>query len=102
MLNKAYGRTFVAEDTVSNGHCFIARRVKQAILERLTELISMTFIARVKHVSQNTVVRALRTFETKTVTSTDTFPEVQFFDEFKSVKRVADAMSFIMTGKLIN
>lgn len=93
---KACGRTFLAEDTVSDRHCFVARRVKQAILELLTKSISMSLIARLKHVSPTTVVRALRSFKAKTVTPTDTLPKVLCFDEFKSVKRVAGAMSFVM------
>lgn len=93
---KACNRTFLAEDTVSDRHCFIARRVKQAIIELLTEPISMSLIARFKHVSPTTVVRALRSFETKKVCSTATLPEVVCFDEFKSVKGVAGAMSFVM------
>lgn len=62
----------------------------------MTEPISISLIARLKHVSPTTVVRALRSFETKTVTPKDTLPEVLCFDEFKSVKRVAGAMSFVM------
>lgn len=93
---KACGRTFLAEDTITDRHCFISRRVKQAILELLSEPISMSFISRTKHVSPTTVVRALRSFETKSVCPTDTLLEVLCFDEFKSVKRVAGVMSFVM------
>lgn len=89
-------RTFLAEDTVSDRHCFIARRVTLAILNLLTEPLSMALIARLKHVSPATVTRALRSFETKKVCATATLPEVLCVDEFKSVKQVAGAMSFVM------
>ncbi|WP_270268165.1 helix-turn-helix domain-containing protein, partial [Enterococcus avium] len=70
---KHCGKTFLAEDSVSDRRCSIARRVKQAILELLSEPLSMSLIARMKHISPTTVIRI-----------------------FKSVKNVSGAMSFVM------
>lgn len=95
-LCKDCGRTFLAEDTITDRHCVIGRRVKQAILELLTEPISMATISRMKHVSPTTVVRALRSFKTNKAYPQMAFPEVLCLDEFHSVKEAAGAMSFVM------
>ena len=93
---KHCGKTFLAEDSVSDRRCSIARRVKQAILELLSEPISMSLIARMKHISPTTVIRILRSLRPKTVSLNQPLPEVVCFDEFKSVKNVSGAMSFVM------
>lgn len=42
---KHCGKIFLTEDSVSDCHCFIVCRVKQAVLERLSEPHSMSLIA---------------------------------------------------------
>ncbi|MEQ7177380.1 helix-turn-helix domain-containing protein, partial [Enterococcus avium] len=64
---KHCGKTFLAEDSVSDRRCSIARRVKQAILELLSEPLSMSLIARMKHISPTTVIRILCSLRPKTV-----------------------------------
>lgn len=93
---KTCGKTFVAETSVADRHCSIARRVKLAVTEKLTQPLSMSMVARMKHVSPTTVLRVLHSFEKKQVAPNASLPEVLCFDEFKSVKRVSGAMSFIM------
>lgn len=95
-LCKECGRTFLAEDTITDRHCVIGRRVKQAILELLTEPISMATISRMKHVSPTTVVRTLHSFKTNNACPTISLPEVLCLDEFRSVKEATGAMSFVM------
>lgn len=52
---KTCGRTFIAETSVADRHCSIARRVKLAIAEKLSQPLSMSMIAHMKHVSPTTV-----------------------------------------------
>ncbi|WP_280739522.1 MULTISPECIES: ISL3 family transposase, partial [unclassified Enterococcus] len=93
---KSCGQTFLAEDTITDRHCWISNRVKLSIAERLTEPLTMSFISRLKHVSVTTVLRVLhRFYETKPPQNSD-LPIVLCMDEFKSVKNVAGSMSFIM------
>ena len=56
----------------------------------------MSLIARMKHISPTTVIRILRNLRPKTVSLNQPLPEVVCFDEFKSVKNVSGAMSFVM------
>ena len=56
----------------------------------------MSLIARMKHISPTTVIRILRSLRPKTVSLNQPLPEVVCFDEFKSVKNVSGAMSFVM------
>ena len=55
---KHYGKTFLAEDSVSDRRCSIARRVKQAVLE----LLNVN-----EPLSPTTVIRMLRSLRPKTV-----------------------------------
>lgn len=93
---KACQRTFLAVDSISDRHCSIARKVKLGILDLLTHPFSLKAIAQLKHVSPSTVLRVMRSFSSRTVCPTRSLPEVLCFDEFKSVKQVAAAMSFVM------
>lgn len=56
----------------------------------------MSLIARMKHISPTTVIRILRSLRPKTISLSQLLPEVVCFDEFKSVKNVSGAMSFVM------
>lgn len=93
---KTCGKTSIAETSVADRHCSIARRVKLAIAEKLSQPLSMSMVARLKHVSPTTVLRVLHSFQPKQLSSNTSLPEVLCFDEFQSVKRVSGAMSFIM------
>ncbi|MDH6363688.1 transposase [Enterococcus sp. PF1-24] len=58
---KSCGQTFLAEDTITDRHCWISNRVKLSIAERLTEPLMMGFISHLKHVS----VMQLKLFDCK-------------------------------------
>ncbi|MBH8397522.1 transposase, partial [Klebsiella pneumoniae] len=51
---------------------------------------------RMKHISPTTVIRILRSLRPKTISLSQLLPEVVCFAEFKSVKNVSGAMSFVM------
>ncbi|MBP2099872.1 ISL3 family transposase [Enterococcus rivorum] len=94
-LCKSCNRSFLAESTLTERHCTIARRVKLSIAEKLKENTSMTGIARAKHVSTTTIYRVLKNFYTPLSQKKKTLPTVLCFDEFKSVKESSGAMSFV-------
>ncbi|MBP2100499.1 ISL3 family transposase [Enterococcus rivorum] len=95
-LCKSCNRSFLAESTLTERHCTIARRVKLSIAEKLKENTSMTGIARTKHVSITTIYRVLKDFYTPLSQKKKTLPTVLCFDEFKSVRASVGAMSFIL------
>ncbi|WP_439897798.1 hypothetical protein [Enterococcus faecium] len=56
----------------------------------------MTEIARQKNISTSSVYRVMKRFYRPLNPFKQTLPKVLCFDEFKSVRSVASAMSFIM------
>lgn len=97
-LCKACDRTFIAETSLVNKHCFISNPIKNTIAFELAETQSMTAIAKRVSVSPNTVIRHLVTTGESLEPSRFELPEHLSFDEFKSVKEAAGAMSFIFTN----
>lgn len=99
-LCKYCNRSFLAESCLTERRCSIARRVKLSIAEKLRENTSMTGVSRIKHVSTTTIYRVLKTLSKPFLQKKKSLPEVLCFDEFKSVRASAGAMSFVlMDGK---
>ncbi|MCB5956207.1 transposase [Enterococcus sp. CWB-B31] len=88
-------RTFVAQTTVVEKGCKIARKVKLSIAQRLTQVTGMTEIARQKNVSLSSVYRVMKQFYEPKKMGQLTLPNV-----FKSVKQVSGAMSFLENRQL--
>ncbi|HFU5894974.1 ISL3 family transposase [Enterococcus sp. AZ152] len=93
---KTCQRTFIANTPVAEKHCFISQKVRWSVVTRLKENTSMTEIARQKNISTSSVYRVMKRFCHPLNPFKQTLPKVLCFDEFKSVRGVASAMSFIM------
>ena len=87
--------TFTAETPLVNQHCFISNPIKSTIAMELKETQSMTLIAKHLFVSPSTVIRVLRQVGKSLETKQAYLPEHLSIDEFKSVKQVSGAMSFL-------
>ncbi|AXY24639.1 ISL3 family transposase [Suicoccus acidiformans] len=100
-LCKACGRSFTAKTSIVNPDCYITNQVKQQIMDRATRVTCETDIAKDTFVSLNTVRRVIHeTARAIRIRSTEQLPEHLSFDEFKSVKSVKAAMSFICCDTL--
>ncbi|EFU72817.1 ISL3 family transposase [Enterococcus faecium] len=93
---KACQRTFVADTSVAKKHCFISEKVRWSVVTRLKRNTSMTEIAAQKNLSVSSVYRIMKRFYRPLNPFRTTLPKVLCFDEFKSVRGVSGAMSFIM------
>lgn len=86
--------------------CFISNNTKHSIANDLTKKISEKDIAINNNVSPNTVERVIDSYYSAQKLYKNYLPKVLFFDEFKSVKSAAGAMSFQMcngeNGKIID
>lgn len=87
--------TFVGKSPLIDEHCFISTKVKQAIAVDLQDKISITDIAKKNRVSTTTAYRVFDKFYQLKKAEFNYLPQVLLFDEFKSVKGVASALSFI-------
>lgn len=88
-------RTFIAKTALTNKGCFISNDVKISIIDKLVDIISMKTIAKDHYVSSNTVIRVLRSTESKT--NKNFLPKKIAIDEFKSTKKVDASMSVNIT-----
>uniref|UniRef100_UPI0035E41776 transposase n=1 Tax=Enterococcus durans TaxID=53345 RepID=UPI0035E41776 len=80
-------------------HCLCvvpSRIIHWSVIARLKESTSITEIARQKNISTSSVYRVMKRFYRPLNPFKQTLPKVLCFDEFKSVRSVASAMSFIM------
>ncbi|MHC5216425.1 ISL3 family transposase [Enterococcus sp. LJL128] len=93
---KACQRTFVADTSVAQKHCFITEKVRWSIVTRLKKNTSMTEITHQKNLSVSSVYRVMKQFYRPINPFRTHLPKVLCFDEFKSVRSVTHAMSFIM------
>ena len=82
---KTCQRTFVADTSVAEKHCFIRQKVRWSVVTRLKENTSMTEIARQKNLSTSSIYRFYRLLNP----FKQTFPKILCFDEFKSIRSVA-------------
>lgn len=93
---KDCGRSFTAKSPVVAAHCFISNAVKQKIMNLATRVQPETMMAKDTNVSTHTVRRVIRqTASQIRVRPTHQLPVHISLDEFKSVKSVDAAMSFI-------
>ena len=76
--------------------CFISEKVRWSVVTRLKKNTSMTEIAAQKNLSVSSVYRIMKRFYRPLNPFRTTLPKVLCFDEFKSVRGVSGAMSFIM------
>jgi transposase len=100
LLCKHCNSTFVSETKILDRNCYISNITKRAIAIDGSKKSSEKDIARSNDVSHSTVNRILSRFEAYSEPSIDYLPEHLSFDEFKSVKNSAGAMSFIYTDAL--
>jgi transposase len=87
--------TFIAKTNIVSPYCFISNSIKNKIIVDLTDVKPFKSVAKDNDVSINTV---LRTFHNAYSTYRPDFnylPSVLSCDEFKSVKSVDSAMSFV-------
>lgn len=95
-LCKQCNQTFIAHTNIVNKHCHISKATKLAISLEAKEKISEKDIARRFNVSHVTVNRVINSHFTDYIPNKEFLPKVLCFDEFKSTKDCAGAMSFIM------
>ncbi|UXR34039.1 ISL3 family transposase [Staphylococcus simulans] len=96
-------KTFTAQTSIVDSHCFITNRVKLAIQHRLTRVQSELDIANDCSVSPSTVKRYLHKLsQSLTVKPSSGLPRHISIDEFKSVKNVTTAMSFLFVNNETN
>jgi transposase len=98
--------TFILETNIVNKNCFISNNTKLAISISAKEKISEKDIAKIHNVSHSTVNRIINSFYDYYKPNYNFLPKHLCFDEFKSVKSAAGAMSFIFcnsdTGQIID
>ena len=93
---KSCHKTFVADSLVAEKHCFISQKVRWSVVTRLKKNTSMTEIAYQKNISVSSVYRIMKKFYRSLNPLKQSLPKTLCFDEFKSVRSVSSAMSFIM------
>lgn len=90
-------KSCTAKTSIVQSHCFISQRVKQMVAAQATQTVSEAHIAKELNVSTTTVRRTISEFASEIrIRPTHALPNHLSFDEFKSVKSVDAAMSFIM------
>lgn len=94
-LCKECDATFVAETSLVQRHCQISNLIVQQIALELQKEQSMTTIAKRLGVSVTTVIRVLLRTAAALNPTRQHLPTVLCIDEFKSVKHVSGAMSFL-------
>lgn len=94
-LCKHCGATFTAETKLVDRHCYIANSIKSTIAMELREIQSMALIAKHMNVSSHTVLRVLEKVGATLRPKYLYLPRHLSIDEFKSVKNVSGAMSFL-------
>ncbi|PRY71608.1 ISL3 family transposase [Alkalibacterium olivapovliticus] len=97
-LCKACNQTFMAKTSLVQPHCFISNPIKSHIALELQTIQSMKAIGDRVAVSPHTVMRILKTVGETLEPTRHALPEHLSFDEFKSVKEAAGAMSFIFSN----
>lgn len=94
-LCKHCDQTFIAETKLVERHCFISNIIKRAIAMELREIQSMSLVAQHLSVSSNTVIRILEKISEPLAPNHIYLPQHLSIDEFKSVRNVSGAMSFL-------
>ena len=96
------GSTFSAKTDLVDEHHQLTKELKQAILVELFENQSRKLIAKKYFVSDITVARILREATKDYQPNQKYLPTVLYMDEFKSMKSVSGAMSFICVDGTTN
>jgi transposase len=104
---KNCGCSQTATTRLVDKNCYIGRNIKHAVLLHLQEPdLSLTRIAKLHNVSTTTVIRQLKALKSICQVDKNHLPEVLMVDEFRSMKSVDGAMSFVIadgiTGDLID
>ena len=95
-LCKACGHSFTAETPIVDRHCHISTRTRQWIADQCSQRLTEQYISEMASVSTTTVRRVIdQTAQAIRQRPTHALPTHLSFDEFKSVKSVDAAMSFI-------
>lgn len=98
--------TFILETNVVDANCYISNNTKLAIALNAKDKISEKDIAKTHNVSHSTVNRIIDSFYDYYKPNYHYLPAHLCFDEFKSVKSAAGAMSFIFcdseTGAILD
>lgn len=87
--------TFTLKTSVVNTNCYISNNTKVSIALNAKDKISEKDITKNHNVSHSTVNRIIDSFYLQYKPNYDYLPKHLCFDEFKSVKSAAGAMSFI-------
>ena len=98
--------TFILKTNIVKEDCFISNNTKLSIALNAKEKISEKDIAKYHNVSHSTVNRIIDSFYNHYKPKYNYLPKHLCFDEFKSVKSAAGAMSFIFcdadTGSIVD
>lgn len=94
-LCKECKHTFIQDTTFVKRNSPISKNIKLSILLKLKDKISLKDIAKEHNVSITTVQRIMHEGYKDLPISKNTLPKVLCFDEFKSTKNSAGAISFI-------
>lgn len=98
--------TFTLKSNIVNKNCFISNNTKLSIALNAKDKISEKDIGKNHNVSHSTVSRIIDSFYLHYKPNYDYLPKHLCFDEFKSVKSAAGAMSFIFcdsdTGNIVD
>lgn len=97
-LCKACNQSFMAKTSLVQEHCYISNPIKSQIAIELQTIQSMKAIGDRLAVSPHTVMRLLKKVGETLEPTRHELPEHLSFDEFKSVKEAAGAMSFIFSN----
>jgi Transposase and inactivated derivatives len=94
-LCKHCKKTFIAKTNIVEKNCYISNDLKIRIALELKETVSIKYIAKTFNVSSSTVMRVMKNYYPNNTMNRNYLPENLCFDEFKSVKDAAGAMSFV-------
>ena len=92
---KIVKKTFSPSTSVAKDNSNISNNLKYTIAQELQENISLTFIAKKYNLSISSVQRIMDECYSDFKVSKDHLPETICIDEFKSVKNIDGAMSFV-------
>lgn len=105
-LCKHCNSTFTLKTNIVKKNCYISNNTKHSIAISAKEKISEKDIAKNHNVSHSTVNRIIESFYENYKPNYNYLPAHLCFDEFKSVKSAAGAMSFIFcdsdTGNIVD
>lgn len=94
--------TFIADTHIVEKDCYIATSVKNEIFLSLMSISSFKDLASRFNVSSHTVTRVLRSKDKFFMPRFNDLPQIIAMDEFKSVKNVDSAMSYICSNPITN